>query len=426
MISANATTAETAADEPAVETARRRLDRLAALVDVSDEYVERLKYPSQVHRVSIPVRLDDGEIEVFEGFRAQHDNVRGPYKGGIRYAPGVTADECVSLAMAMTWKCALLDLPFGGAKGGVAVDPRSLSTEEKRRLTRRFAEEMRSFVGPQTDIPAPDMGTDAQTMAWIADVYKMQTGDGTRGVVTGKPPRVGGLAGREEAPGRSTALVAREAARYYDYSVDGLTVAIQGFGSVGGHAARLLDEWGATVVAVSDIDGGVSDDDGLDIDALSAETGPLTEREAAADADEVTNDALLELDVDVLIPAAVGGVLTADNAPNVEASIVVEGANEPTSAEADAVLAERGVPVIPDILANAGGVTASYFEWLQNTNGRSWTHEEVREELDDRMLSAWEAVKESRETREVPWRDAAYAVALERVAESHETLGIWP
>ncbi|MBX0297482.1 glutamate dehydrogenase GdhB [Haloarcula nitratireducens] len=425
MISANAVTAETDSQDPKVETAQRRLDRLSNLVDVSDEYVERLKYPSQVHHVSIPVRLDDGSVEVFEGFRAQHDNVRGPYKGGLRYHPDVTAGECVSLAMAMSWKCALLDLPFGGAKGGVAVNPRELSTEEKRRLTRRFAEELRSFVGPQTDIPAPDMGTDAQTMAWVTDVYKMQTGDGTRGVVTGKPPRVGGLTGREEAPGRSTALIVREAARYYEYSVEELTVAIQGFGSVGSHAAQLLDKWGASIVAVSDVDGGIYDASGLDVDELAAKSGPLEDRDAG-DTTAVSNAALLELDVDVLVPAAIGGVLTEANAPDVTASLVVEGANEPTTAPADTVLDERGVPVIPDILANAGGVTASYFEWLQNTNGRSWTHEQVREELDNRMLAAWDAVRESHETRGINWRDAAYAVAVERIAESHETLGIWP
>ncbi len=427
MISADAAPSETDAEqESELLTARRQLDRIADLVDVGSEYVERLKHPSQVHQVSIPVRLDDGSVELFEGYRAQHDDVRGPYKGGIRFHPDVSAEECTSLAMAMTWKCALIDLPFGGAKGGVAVDPRRLSTAEKRRLTRRFAEELRSFVGPTKDVPAPDIGTDAQTMAWFMDVYSMQVDEHSPGVVTGKPTNVGGIPGREEAPGRSTAVIAREALEYYGQSLEDATVAVQGFGSVGANAARLLDEWGASVVAVSDVEGGLYDPDGLDVPALAQEDGVLPTATADGEGRRISNEALLELDVDVLVPAAVGDVLTDRNAGAVDADLIVEGANGPTTAAAAEIFAENELPVIPDILANAGGVTASYFEWLQNTNGRSWDLDRVRTELDERMLSAWNAVRSTREREEIAWRDAAYAVALSRVAERHETVGIWP
>jgi glutamate dehydrogenase (NAD(P)+) len=417
--------AESDADS-ALVTARRQLDRAAAHVDVDDDVIERLRHPTRVERVSVPLKRDDGTLEVFTGYRAQHDDVRGPYKGGLRYHPGVTADECIGLSMWMTWKCAVMDLPFGGAKGGVAVDPKSLSREENERLTRRFAEEIRDVVGPKQDVPAPDMGTDAQTMAWFMDAYSMQRGETTPGVVTGKPPVVGGSYGREESPGRSVAIVAREAVEYYGRDLSETTVAVQGFGSVGANAARALDEWGATVVAVSDVNGAIHDPDGLDTRSI-----PTHEEEPEAvmahDAPEtLTNEEILELDVDALIPAAVGNVLTADNADDVRADLVVEGANGPTTFAADAILEERGLPVIPDILANAGGVTVSYFEWLQDINRRQWSLERVHEELESQMLSAWEDVRRTFEAREVTWREAAYVVALGRVAEAKATRGLWP
>ncbi|OIB58968.1 glutamate dehydrogenase GdhB [Natrialba sp. SSL1] len=412
--------------DSALVTARRQLERAAAHVDVDDGVVERLKHPTRVEQVSVPLERDDGTVDVFTGYRAQHDDVRGPYKGGLRYHPEVNADECVGLSMWMTWKCAVMDLPFGGGKGGISVNPKELSEEETERLTRRFAEELRYVIGPTTDVPAPDMGTDAQTMAWFMDAYSMQQGETIPGVVTGKPPVIGGSYGREEAPGRSTAIATREAVDYYDRDLENTTVAVQGFGSVGANAARLLDEWGASVVAVSDVNGAIYDPDGLDIDSI-----PTHEEEPEAvleqDAPEtLSNEEILELDVDVLIPAAVGNVITADNAGDIEADIVVEGANGPTTFAADSILEERDIPVIPDFLANAGGVTVSYFEWLQDINRRKWSLEEVNEELEKKMLDAWEDVRSEVEAKDLSWRDAAYVVALSRIAEAKSKRGLWP
>jgi glutamate dehydrogenase (NAD(P)+) len=412
--------------ESALKTARRQLEDAATHVDVDPGVIERLNHATRVVEVSVPLRRDDGSVEVYTGYRAQHDDVRGPYKGGLRYHPDVTADECVGLSMWMTWKCAVMDLPFGGAKGGIVVDPKDLSTGEKERLTRRFAEEIRDEVGPSQDIPAPDMGTDAKTMAWFMDAYSMQQGETIPGVVTGKPPVIGGSYGREEAPGRSVAIVAREAMEYYDIPIQDATVAVQGYGSVGANAARLLDEWGASVVAVSDVNGGIYDTSGLDTASVpSHEEKP--EGVMGQDApNTVTNEELLELDVDVLIPAAIGNVITTDNADRIQADIVVEGANGPTTSGADAILNDRGVTVIPDILANAGGVTVSYFEWLQDINRRKWSEERVHEELESEMLSAWHDVREEVEAADVSWRDAAYIVALTRVGDAKEARGLWP
>ena len=417
---------ETTERESALETARRQLQRAAALVDVDQHIVERLMHPKAVHEVTVPIERDDGTVDVFTGYRAQHDSVRGPFKGGLRYHPDVTRDECVGLGMWMTWKCAVMDIPFGGAKGGVAVDPKSLSDAETERLTRRFAGELRDVIGPNTDIPAPDMGTTPQTMAWLMDAYSMQEGETTPGVVTGKPPVVGGSEGRDGAPGRSVALVTREAVEYDGRALSETTVAIQGFGSVGANAARLLDEWGADVVAVSDVNGAIYDERGLDTHAVQSH-GEQPEAVMGHDAPAtLTNAELLELDVDVLIPAAVGNVLTVENAHDVEAALIVEGANGPTTSGAGKVFAARDVPVVPDILANAGGVTVSYFEWLQDINRRTWSLERVHEELDAEMLSAWNRVREEYEARDVTWRDAAYVVALERVAAAHAARGLWP
>jgi len=420
--------AESADAEPetAVETARRQLRHAAEHLDIDPDIVERLRHPTKVQEVTVPVERDDGTVEVFTGYRAQHDSVRGPYKGGLRFHPEVTRNECVGLGMWMTWKCAVMDLPFGGAKGGVAVDPKALSTGEKERLTRRFAEEIRGIIGPTKDIPAPDMGTDPQTMAWLMDAYSMQEGETIPGVVTGKPPVVGGSEGREEAPGRSVAIVTRELLEYYDRGVEGTTVAIQGYGSVAANAARLLEDWGATIVAVSDVNGGIHDPEGLDTHAIPShdeEPEAVTRQDAPR---ALTNPELLELDVDVLVPAAVGNVLTGDNAADVSADLIVEGANGPTTSAADEIFAERGLPVLPDILANAGGVTVSYFEWLQDINRRSWSLERVNDELETEMVAAWNDVREAYEARDVTWRDAAYIVALSRVAEAHRARGLWP
>ncbi|WP_049927624.1 glutamate dehydrogenase GdhB [Halopiger goleimassiliensis] len=417
------------ASDNALETARRQLARAADCLEIEPGIRERLAYPDAVHEVTVPVERDDGSVDVFTGYRAQHDSIRGPYKGGLRYHPEVGRDECVGLAMWMTWKCAVMDLPFGGAKGGIVVDPKSLSDDETERLTRRFTQEIRDVIGPNTDIPAPDMGTDPETMAWLMDAYSMQEGETIPGVVTGKPPAVGGSRGREEAPGRSVAIVTRETCDYYDRPLEDVTVAVQGFGSVGANAARLLEEWGATVVAVSDVNGAIYDPDGLDVAAIPShdeEPEAVTRYAAETDVTRLSNDELLVLDVDVLVPAAVGNVLTADNADDVRADLVVEGANGPTTVDADAILAERGIPVVPDILANAGGVTVSYFEWLQDINRRAWSLERVHDELESEMVTAWNAVREQRERRDVTWRDAAYVVALSRIAEAHDSRGLWP
>ncbi|WP_340101359.1 glutamate dehydrogenase GdhB [Salinibaculum salinum] len=418
--------AESSDQESAVKTARRQLEDAAAHLDIDPNIVERLKHPTKVQEVTVPIERDDGTVEVFTGYRAQHDSVRGPYKGGLRYQPEVTRDECVGLSMWMTWKCAVMDLPFGGAKGGIAVDPKSLSEAERERLTRRFAEEIRHVIGPTRDIPAPDMGTDPQTMAWLMDAYSMQEGETIPGVVTGKPPVIGGSEGREAAPGRSVAIITRETVDYYSRDLTDTTVAIQGYGSVGANAARLLDDWGATVVAVSDVTGAIYDPAGLDPRSIPSHD---EEPEAVMRQDvpeTLTNDELLELDVDVLIPAAIGNVLTEDNAGAVEADIIIEGANGPITSAADDIFTRREIPVIPDILANAGGVTVSYFEWLQDINRRSWSLQRVNDELETEMLAAWSDVCDEYEARDVTWRDATYIVALSRITEAHEARGLWP
>nr|WP_200895630.1 glutamate dehydrogenase GdhB [Halorubrum saccharovorum] len=411
--------------ESAVETARRQLRRAADRLDIDPNVVERLKHPTKVHEVTVPIERDDGTVEVFTGYRAQHDSVRGPYKGGIRYHPEVTRDECVGLGMWMTWKCAVMDLPFGGAKGGITVDPKSLSADEKERLTRRFAEEIRDIIGPTVDIPAPDMGTDPQTMAWLMDAYSMQQGETVPGVVTGKPPVIGGSEGRQEAPGRSVAIVTERVCDYYNRPLEDTTVAVQGYGSVGANAAHLLDEWGATIVAVSDVNGAMYDPEGIDTESVPSHD---EEPEAVTKYAEtvIGNDELLTLNVDVLIPAALGNVLTEANADVINADIVVEGANGPTTSTADAILADQGVRVIPDILANAGGVTVSYFEWLQDINRRKWSLERVNDELETEMHAAWQSVRDEYEKRNVTWREAAYIVALSRIAEAHDARGLWP
>ncbi|GKZ15402.1 glutamate dehydrogenase GdhB [Haladaptatus sp. T7] len=426
----NAVAAEESNAEPesetALETARRQLERAAGLVDVNPGIIERLKHPTKVQRVAVPLKRDDGTVTVYTGYRSQHDDVRGPYKGGLRYHPNVTEDECVGLSMWMTWKCAVMDLPFGGGKGGIVVDPKDLSLGEKERLTRRFAEEVRDFVGPEKDIPAPDMGTDAQTMAWFMDAYSMQEGETQPGVVTGKPPVLGGSYGRAAAPGRSVAIIAREVIDHYEMDIEETTVAVQGFGSVGANAARILDDYGATIVAVSDVNGGIYDPDGLDTHAVPThEEQPEGVMKYDSPA-EISNEDLLELDVDVLIPAAIGDVITAENAEDVRADIVIEGANGPTTFAAAEILESNDVAVVPDILANAGGVTVSYFEWLQNINRRSWSLKRVNDELETAMLRAWDDVSDAKAEFDVTWRDAAYVVALSRIAEAKESRGLWP
>lgn len=413
-------------DNSALATALHQVENASQYVDIDEGVIERLKEPTRVVQVTVPLERDDGTVETYTGYRAQHDDVRGPYKGGIRYHPDVSSKESQGLAMWMTWKCAVMNLPFGGAKGGIIVDPNDLSEGETERLTRRFTEELRDAIGPTKDIAAPDMGTNSQTMAWMMDAYSMQQGETIPGVVTGKPPVVGGSKGREEAPGRSVAIITREFIDYQDRDLEETTIAIQGYGSVGANAARTLDDWGADIVSVSDVKGAIYDPSGLDTHAVpsySEEPNAVTTHDAPK---QLSADGIFALDVDVLIPAAIGGVLTKDNADDVQADIIVEGANGPTTTGADEIFEERDIPVLPDILANAGGVTVSYFEWLQDINRREWALERVHSELESQMLSSWEDVYTTYEAKDVTWREAAYVVALERVGKAKSARGLWP
>ncbi len=413
--------------DKALQNALNQFEHVTQLVDIDENIIERLRYHDTVYEFTIPVEMDDGSIEVFTGYRAQHEGILGPYKGGLRYHPSVNREECIALSMWMTWKCAVMNLPYGGAKGGVDVNVKELSSEENERLTRRMTHEMREVIGPKKDVPAPDMGTNSRTMSWIMDAYSMGEKEMTPGIVTGKPPVVSGSLGREEAPGRSVALITKAACEFYKKDLEDVTVAIQGYGSVGGNAARLLEDWGATVVAVSDEKAMAYDEDGLDTHDIPTHT---EEPEGILNYDnaEINTDGdILTQDVDVLIPAAIGNVITKDNAEDIQADLVIEGANGPTTFDGADILEENDVPVIPDILANAGGVTVSYYEWVQGIGRRNWTLEEVQSELDKDMRAAWDNVRNVYEDRdEVTWRDAAYIVALERLSAAYEERGHWP
>jgi len=376
--------------------------------------------------VSVPVKMDDGSVKVFEGYRVHHSIIRGPCKGGLRYHPDVTLDEVKALAMWMTWKCALMNIPFSGAKGGVACDPKRLSMGELERLTRRFTWELVSLIGPTRDIPAPDVGTTPQVMAWIMDTYSMEQGFSSPHTVTGKPVEVGGSLGREEATGRGVMLCVMHAAKRLGVSVDGLSVAIQGFGNVGRFAARLLSRQGCKVIAVSDSTGAIHSPKGLDVDRLSSvklETGTVT---AFPDAEQITDAELLALPCDVLIPSALENQITRDNAGKVRCRILVEGANGPVTPAADEILDDAGVMVIPDILANAGGVTVSYFEWVQGLSSLFWSAEEVNLKLREIMDRALNEVYDRARLDGVSLRLAAYAIAVGRVARAFELRGVYP
>ncbi|MFC5366051.1 Glu/Leu/Phe/Val family dehydrogenase [Salinirubrum litoreum] len=410
---------------------RTQIDRAVETLDIDPTVRDRLHDPDRIVQVTLPLTRDDGTVDHLWGYRVRHDDALGPGKGGLRFHPAVSADECAGLAGWMTLKCALLDLPFGGAKGGVAVDPGDLSVGERERLVRRYTAAVASVVGPDRDVPAPDLGTDAREMAWVADTYGELVGRASPGVVTGKPPALGGVEGRASAPGRSVALVTRAACRSLGRPLTTQTVAVQGYGSVGANAARLLSDWGATVVAVSDAGGAIHDPTGLDTDEIPSyreRPDAVTDCEAA-EADEVahlSNADLLGLDVDVLIPAAVGGVLDSETAEAVRADLLVEGANGPTTPAGDERLRERGLRVVPDVLANAGGVTVSYYEWLQGRNRRAWDRGRVLDRLDADVTEAWESVVETAETYDCSWRTAATGVALRRLAEAHQARGRWP
>jgi glutamate dehydrogenase (NAD(P)+) len=406
--------------------ARARLRAVADAFGIDDNLVAVLQECKKAVEVAIPVGMDDGTVRVFDGFRVQHNVARGPSKGGMRYHPAVTLDEVKALAMAMTWKCALMGLPFGGAKGGVVCDPKRLSAGEVERLTRRFTSEIINEIGPEADIPAPDVGTGPREMAWIFDTYSMNKGHSVLGVVTGKPLAVGGSLGREEATSRGALYVIREALRRQGRGFDGLRVAVQGFGNVGSHLAELLVREGALVVGISDSAGGLASADGIDVAAAVAhkrETGQLA---GLAGVEAITNEELLLLDCDVLAPCALEQAVTEENADRVKARMICEGANGPLTAEADAILEERGILVLPDILANAGGVVVSYFEWVQGLQEYFWREDEVNGKLDAIVSRAFAETWAYREEHNVSARLAAYGLAVERVAEATVIRGLYP
>jgi glutamate dehydrogenase (NAD(P)+) len=411
-----------------LENMLAQMEQAREYVDIDDGIFERLQSPERTLTVSLPVRMDDGGVEVFEAYRCQFDSARGPYKGGIRYHPNVSEEEVSALAGWMTWKTALVDLPFGGAKGGIVCNPKELSDNEIEQLTRRYTEGIRRMIGPETDIPAPDMNTNPRTMAWVMDTYSVYQGYAVPEVVTGKPTEIGGTDGRTEATGRGVAIVTEETFEYFDTDIENADVAIQGFGNVGSVTADLLTERGANVVAVSDVTGGVYDPDGLDVadvrEYVASNGGRLEGYEAA---EHISNDDLLTLDVDALIPAAIEDVITVDVAERLEADVVVEAANGPTTFDAARVLQEREIPVVPDILANAGGVIVSYLEWVQNSQQYSWELEEVNRDLRQRLTDAFDEMLAAYEARGIPTlRTAAYTIALERTADAHEYRGLFP
>ena len=397
-------------------TAVAQLDQVAERLHLDHDIHIRLRYPRRALVVSIPVRMDDGRTEVFMGYRVHHDTALGPTKGGLRYDAEVNMGEVTALAMLMTWKCSLMGLPYGGAKGGVRCTPRGMSKRELESLTRRYTAEIMLFIGPDLDIPAPDLGTDEQVMAWVMDTYSMHVGHTATAVVTGKPIEMGGSLGRREATGRGVMIVTREAAKHLGVDIQRATVAVQGFGNVGSVSADLLAKIGAKVVAVTDWKGGVYNPKGLDVQKLIDYARNHKTVEGFPGADHLTNDQLWSLDVDILIPAALENQITMENAPTIKAKIITEGANGPTTPDAHRYLHERGVFVIPDILANSGGVTTSYFEWVQDRYGYFWEEEEVNTRLEKKMCVAFDAVLQTSLKYKVDLRIGAYIVAIQRVS----------
>jgi len=396
------------------------------MLNLDPNVLEVLKRPRRTLVVSVPLRMDNGVTKVFTGYRVQHNGSRGPFKGGIRYHPSVTLEEVTALAMWMTWKSAVLDIPYGGAKGGVVCDPKQMSRRELEGLTRRYTTMILDFIGPYKDVPAPDVYTDEQTMAWLLDTYNQFHGYSVPEVVTGKPIAVGGSEGRREATSRGVVICAREAAKDLGIPTKGATVAVQGFGKVGANAANIFQDEGWKVIALSDSASGVVDAKGLNIaKALEHKerTGKLM---GLPGAKTITNDELLSMECDVLVPAALENQLTRSNAADVSAKIVVEGANGPTTPEADKIMYEKGVMLVPDILANAGGVTVSYYEWVQNLNREHWTEEEVNQKLEYKMVKAFHDVLKLSKERDVEMRTAALILGVGRVADAHRLLGLWP
>ena len=412
--------------DSAWETALAQLDEVAELMGLAPGVHETLRSPKRALMVSVPFRMDDGSTKVCPGYRVHHNVTRGPAKGGIRYHPNVTVDEVKALAMWMTWKCAIAGIPFGGAKGGVQIDPKTLTRGELERMTRRYASEILPLIGPERDIPAPDMNTDEEVMSWIMDTYSMNQGYSVPGVVTGKPVAIGGSRGRTGATSRGVMYVVFSTLKTLGLGIDEVSVAIQGYGKVGGHAAQLLHDAGCRVVAVSDVEGGLYRKRGLDPEAINRHKKEAGVVAGFAGAEPITNEELLEVDCDVLIPAAVEGVITVKNADNVKARVICEAANGPTTFEADKILADRGVYVVPDIVANSGGVTVSYFEWVQDIQAYFWSDEEVNDRLRRIMEGAFQQVHNLSEEKDLTMRQAAHWIGVGRVAEAHLTRGLFP
>ncbi|MGI0079547.1 MAG: Glu/Leu/Phe/Val family dehydrogenase, partial [Nitrososphaerales archaeon] len=387
---------------------------------------EYLRQPKRILSVSLPIKMDDGKVRNFQGYRVQYNDARGPFKGGIRYHPNVTLDEVKALATWMTWKCAVVDIPFGGAKGGIICDPKNMSMREKERLTRRYTTMLSDFIGPYRDVPAPDVYTDSQTMAWILDTYSQIRGYQVPEVVTGKPIFLGGSEGRNNSTSRGCIIVVREAAKLLNLRLKGATSAVQGYGNAGSWSAVFLKELGVKIVAVSDSKGGIKSNQGLDpreVQKHKEEAGSVVGLEGTR---EISNEELLELDVDILIPAALENSITGKNASRIKAKIVSEAANGPTTPEADKILEKNKVFLVPDILANAGGVTVSYFEWVQNLNRMHWTEDDVNEKLEQKMVSAFKNTFDSAKKYDASMRDGALALAVGRVSDAIKTLGLWP
>jgi glutamate dehydrogenase (NAD(P)+) len=408
------------------DIARAQLRRVADTFDIDRNLVDVLAQCKKAVEVSVPVSMDDGTTHVFTGYRVTHNIARGPSKGGIRYHPDVTLDEVKSLAMWMTWKCALMGIPFGGAKGGVVCDPKKLSRSELERMTRRYTSEIINEIGPEKDIPAPDVGTDGSTMAWIFDTYSMNKGHSVLGVVTGKPLTIGGSLGRVEATSRGALFCIRDAVGKLDKRIAGMKVAVQGFGNVGSYLAHFLHQEGAVVVAISDSTTALYNPKGIDVPAAIAYKEEHRTLAGLKDAETITNEELVLLECDILAPCALEQVITEQNAAQVKAAIICEGANGPVTPAADAILEDRGILILPDVLANAGGVVVSYFEWVQGLQEYFWKEVEVNAKLNDIMSRAFDETWDTAQSRKLPMRVAAYGLAVQRVAEATITRGIYP
>jgi glutamate dehydrogenase (NAD(P)+) len=413
-------------DTPLFRTALTQFEQAIPHAEVNESIVARLASPERAVMVAVPIRRDSGTINVFPAYRVQHSSVLGPTKGGIRYDPHVTLGECAALAVWMTWKCALLRLPYGGAKGGIRCNPRELSMAELQRLTRRYTTELRGVIGPQEDIPAPDMATNEQTMAWMMDTYSMQVGYAVPEIVTGKPIALGGSLFRHEATGAGVVMVVERACQRLGWNLADQRCVVQGFGNVGGIAAQELVGKGATVLAVSDISGGTYNESGLDLEAARAWVADHGTLEEFPGGEHVSNAELLELPCDVLVLAALEGQVTGENAPRIDAKLVAEGANGPTTIEGDAVLGDRGIPILPDVLTNAGGVTVSYFEWVQDLGRLFWTRNEIRARLADKLNDAFDRVWALADKKDISLRQAALVAGINEVAAALKARGIYP